>query len=105
MIQLQFERNGCKAFFKKHPQAKKVAYHKIAQAIQTEIDTGMTKVKLATHQKLNDQPCYEMRLNLGKVGSVRIAFTVNHNQSTIYYLTTTLQKNSFSHELAKIIKE
>lgn len=105
MIELQFERNGCKAFFKKHPQAKKVARQKIAQAIQTEIDTGMTKVKLATRQKLNGQSCYEMRLNLGKVGSVRIAFTVNQNQSTIYYLTTTLQKSAFSNELNNIIRE
>lgn len=63
MIEVQFERNGCKAFFKKHPQAKKVARSKIAQAIQTEIDTGMTKVKLATRRKINGQAYYEMRLN------------------------------------------
>ncbi len=108
MLKLKFSRKGCKAFFKKHPQAKKLAQTKITTAITKEVQTGMTKVKVATQQKINGLPinglpCYEMRLNLGKMGSVRIAFTVYDNQAQIHYLTTTLQKDEFSKELEKIL--
>ena len=88
MIELSFDKTSCKSFFKKHPQNKKIAQTKIASAIEKEVKTGMSKVKLATRKKLNNLPCYEMRLNLGNTGSVRIAFTVHDNQATVYYLTT-----------------
>lgn len=103
MLNLKFNHKGCKAFFKKHPQIKKTAQAKITSAITKEVETDMTKVKIATQQKINGLPCYEMRLNLGKIGSVRIAFTVHKDQAQVYYLTTTLQKNEFSKELEKIL--
>ena len=103
MLKLKFSHKGCKAFFKKYPQAKKLAQTKITTAITKEVQTGMTKVKVATQQKINGLPCYEMRLNLGKMGSVRIAFTVYDSQAQIHYLTTTLQKDEFSKELEKIL--
>ncbi|AZA21571.1 hypothetical protein DM469_01945 [Lactobacillus helveticus] len=43
----------------------------------------MTKVKLAIRNEVNGLPCYEFRLNLGKIGSVRIAFTVYNDLATI----------------------
>lgn len=43
MLKLKFSRKGCKAFFKKHPQAKKLAQTKITTAITKEVQTGMTK--------------------------------------------------------------
>ena len=92
---------GCKLFFKKHPQTKKVAQEKIGFAIKKEVQTGMTKVKLATRRKINNLYCYEMRLNLGKMGSVRIAFTVHDEQVVVWYLSTSLQKSEFSKELEK----
>lgn len=61
----------------------------------------MTKVKLATRGKINNLPGYEMRLNLGKMGSVRIAFTVHDEQAVVWYLSTSLQKSEFSKELEK----
>ena len=61
----------------------------------------MTKVKLATRRKINNLSCYEMRLNLGKMGSVRIAFTVHDEQVVVWYLSTSLQKSEFSKELEK----
>lgn len=103
MVELKFVRAGCKPFFKKHPQAKRVATAKISTAIDLEVATGMTKVKLALRQRGNGLPCYEMRLNLGKVGSVRMAFTVEHNQATVYFLTTDLQKSEFSREVTKVL--
>lgn len=104
MIELDFDKAGCKTFFKKHPQSKKVAQTKIKSAIEKEVQTGMSKVKLATRKKINNLPCYEMRLNLGNLGSVRIAFTVRDHQATVHYLTTTLQKSEFSKELEKVLK-
>lgn len=61
----------------------------------------MTKVKLATRRKINNLSCYEMRLNLSKMGSVRIAFTVHDEQVVVWYLSTSLQKSEFSKELEK----
>lgn len=37
MLKLKFSRKGCKAFFKKHPQAKKLAQTKITTAITKEV--------------------------------------------------------------------
>lgn len=44
-----------------------------------------------------------MRLNLGKMGSVRIAFTVHDEQVVVWYLSTSLQKSEFSKELEKLL--
>ena len=105
ILELSLDKAGCKSFFKKHPQNKKVVQTKISSAIKKEVQTGMSKVKLATRKKINNLPCYEMRLNLGKAGSVRIAFTVYDNQATVYYLTTTLQKSEFIKELYKELRD
>lgn len=95
--------NGCKAFFKKHPHTKRIAEQKISAAIDKEVKTGMSKVKLAVRDKINGLSCYEFRLNLGKIGSVRIAFTVHHDLATIYFISTDLQKSSFSTEVQRIL--
>ena len=105
MLEINFDKTGCKTFFKKHPQNKKIVQAKINSAIKKEVQTGMSKVKLATRKKINNLPCYEMRLNLRNIGSVRIAFTVHDNQTTVYYLTTTLQKREFSKELEKTLNK
>ncbi|NRO89070.1 hypothetical protein [Lactobacillus helveticus] len=62
---------------------QKIAKQKIATVIEKETNTGMTKVKLAIRNEVNGLPCYEFRLNLGKIGSVRIAFTVYNDLATI----------------------
>ena len=105
MLEINFDKTGCKTFFKKHPQNKKIVQAKINSAIKKEVQTGMSKVKLDTQKKINNLPCYEMRLNLRNIGSVRIAFTVHDNQTTVYYLTTTLQKSEFSKELEKTLNK
>lgn len=53
MLKLKFSRKGCKAFFKKHPQAKKLAQTKITTAITKEVQTGMT---MPLNRKLMDFP-------------------------------------------------
>ncbi len=70
----------------------------IEDAIAKEVATGMTKVKLASRQKVAGQSIYEFRLNLGKLGSARVAFSVEEEQAVVYFITTHLQKSTFSRE-------
>ncbi len=101
-MQIEFYNRGCKAFFKKHGQRKMIE-KTIAAAIAKEMATGMTKVKLASHQRINGQNVYEFRLNLGKIGSARLAFSVAGDQAVVYFITTHLQKATFSTEFDHLI--
>lgn len=101
-MQIEFYNRGCKAFFKKHGQQKMIE-KTIAAAIAKEVATGMTKVKLASHQRINGQNVYEFRLNLGKIGSARLAFSVAGDQAVVYFITTHLQKATFSTEFDHLI--
>lgn len=101
-MQIEFYNRGCKAFFKKHGQRKMIE-KTIAAAIAKEVATGMTKVKLASHQRINGQNVYEFRLNLGKIGSARLAFSVVGDQAVVYFITTHLQKATFSTEFDHLI--
>lgn len=101
-MQIKFYNRGCKAFFKKHGQRKMIE-KTIAAAIAKEVATGMTKVKLASHQRINGQNVYEFRLNLGKIGSARLAFSVAGDQAVVYFITTHLQKATFSTEFDHLI--
>ena len=56
MLEINFDKTGCKTFFKKHPQNKKIVQAKINSAIKKEVQTGMSKVKLATRKKINNLP-------------------------------------------------
>ncbi|WP_056970616.1 hypothetical protein [Liquorilactobacillus vini] len=103
-FQVNFNQQSCKAFFKKYPGQRKLIEQKVATALKHELATGMTKVKLALETKIAGQPCYEFRLNLGKIGPARIAFTVANRQAIVYYLSKNLQKSAFSHDLAKIVR-
>lgn len=77
---------------------------KISSAINREIATGMTKVKLATKEKIAGSSCYEFRTNIGKSGSVRLAFAVDHETATVYFISSDVQKSTFSQELAKVVE-
>ena len=101
-MQIEFYNRGCKAFFKKHGQRKMIE-KTIAAAISKEVATGMTKVKLASHQRINGQNVYEFRLNLGKIGSARLAFSVAGDQAVVYFITIHLQKATFSTEFDHLI--
>lgn len=103
-MKLTFYEAGCKSFFKKHRGNKKTVQQRIRVAIEKEAQTGMTKVKLAPNRRIDDLPCYEMRLNAGKIGSVRIAFTIQDHQAKVYLITTDLQKSSFSERINKFFQ-
>lgn len=102
-LQLNFYNPGCKPFFKKHGSQKKLIVRNIQKAIAKALAKGMTKVKLASRQKVAGQSVYEFRLNLGKLGSARLAFTVQNKQVTVYFITSDLQKSSFSRDFDRIL--
>ena len=77
----------------------------ISAAVNREMTTGMTKVKLATRKKIAGKSLYEFRLNVGKIGSVRIAFTEDQDNAIVYFISKDIQKSSFSKEFEKIINK
>lgn len=103
VIQVKFENHGCKAFFKKYASKRENIEVRITEMIKREVATGMTKVKLATRDKLAGNSCYEFRLNLGGIGSARIAFTVNDGQARVYFVTSSVQKTTFEHALTQCL--
>lgn len=76
---------------------------KIRLAVAHELATGMPKVKVATPRKIAGLTCYEFRLNLGQLGSARLAFTVRATQVTVYDISQNLQKATFSRELDRVL--
>ena len=87
-MNIEFYNPGCKDFFKKHASQEAVIKEKTKAAIIKENSTRMTKVKLASKERLNGQPIYEIRLNVGKIGSIRVAFTLFND-----YKSQSLVKN------------
>lgn len=103
MMQVNFNQRGCKPFFKKHRQQATAIKDVIAKGLLREVAAGMTKVKLAGRQRIGGQRVYEMRLNIGKPGSVRLAFAVDGDQITVYYISAHLQKANFSREFDHVL--
>lgn len=102
-MRVEFYERGCKSFFKKHRRQQDNMETMIRTAITREVATGMTKVKLATREKIAGQSVYEFRLNLGKLGSARLAFAVDQNKATVYFISSHLQKATFSHEFDQVV--
>lgn len=102
-MQVDFYNRGCKPFLKKYGNQRNKIVKMVDAAIAKEVATGMTKVKLACRQRVNGQPVYEFRLNLGKIGSVRVAFSVTGDQAVVYFITTHLQKATFSREFSQLV--
>ncbi|WP_251576435.1 hypothetical protein [Limosilactobacillus agrestimuris] len=102
-MQIEFDEHGCKPFFKKHRQQKELIKESINTAVEREIATGMTKVKVATKKKIAKQTIYEFPLNLGKLGSARLAFSATQNRVIIYFISSHLQKSTFNHEFEQVI--
>jgi hypothetical protein len=104
-MEVNFYQAGCKNFFKKHVQQTDLIKSRITAAIAQERLTGMSKVNLASRHRVNGCPVYEFRLNLGKIGSARLAFTVANEQATVYFISSKLQKSSFSHDVEHVIEK
>ncbi|MDF7682210.1 hypothetical protein PT287_01575 [Lactobacillus sp. ESL0679] len=105
-MKVEYERSGCKQFFKKHKNEVKIIKDCIASALTVQVETGMSKVKRAASERVNGACVYECRVNLKKTGSARVAFIVDdESQITVMYISSTLQKDAFTHLLERNLKE
>lgn len=102
-MKVEFYEHGCKSFFKKYRKQHNEITTIISTEVNKEMATGMTKVKLATRKKIAGKSLYEFRLNIGKIGSVRIAFAKGQNKVIVYFISGHLQKATFTRELDRVI--
>ncbi len=93
-----------KAFLKNIVGKKKIIKNLIEKAIVKEVATGMTKIKLASRKRIKGQKIYEFRLNLGTIGSARIAFSVFKDKAIIYFISKDIEKASFSKAFEKVLR-
>lgn len=93
-----------KAFLKSIIGKKKIIKNLIEKALAKEVTTGMTKIKLASRKRINGQKIYEFRLNLGTIGSARIAFSVFKDKAIIYFISKDMEKASFSKAFEKVLR-
>ncbi|MDF7668831.1 hypothetical protein [Lactobacillus sp. ESL0703] len=105
-MKVEYERSGCKQFFKKHKNEIKLIKHCIEEALTIQVETGMSKVKRAASERVNGDCVYECRVNLKKTGSARVAFIIDEQSLiTVIYISSTLQKDAFTHLLERNLKE
>lgn len=94
-----------KPFFKKHAGSQALAKERIGAILEREQATGLTKVKLALRQPVAGRPCFELRCNLAKLGLVRVAFTLDGQVARIWFISTSLQKATFTSEVSRVLRE
>lgn len=102
-MHVEFYKKGCKSFFKKYNKQKDTIVELVEAAIDKEMASGMTKVKLATRKRIKGRNIYEFRLNVGTIGSIRIAFSTFDKKTIVYFISKNLQKSAFSKDFDKII--
>ncbi|WP_260239019.1 hypothetical protein, partial [Limosilactobacillus fermentum] len=89
----------------KHAGSQALAKERIGVILEREQATGLTKVKLALRQPVAGRPCFELRCNLAKLGSVRVAFTLDGQVARIWFISTSLQKATFTSEVSRVLRE
>ena len=94
-MHVEFYEKGCKSFFKKYNKQKDTIVELVEAAIDKEVASGMTKVK----------NIYEFRLNVGTIGSIRIAFSIFDKKAIVYFISKNIQKSAFSKDFEKIISK
>lgn len=104
-MNVTYERSGCKQFFKKHRDDEKTIKTCIENAMETQLETGMSKVKRAVSARVGGQCVYECRINLKRTGSARVAFVVDNADVNVLFISSTLQKDEFTHLLEHDLKE
>ncbi|MDF7640565.1 hypothetical protein PT279_03025 [Bifidobacterium sp. ESL0784] len=97
-MNITYERSGCKQFFKKHRDDEKTIKACIENALDVQLETGMSKVKRAVSARVNGQCVYEFRVNLKRTGSARVAFIVNENDNHGNGNHPSYEKNSTFNE-------
>ncbi|WEV72745.1 hypothetical protein [Bifidobacterium sp. ESL0790] len=105
VVNVEYERSGCKQFFKKHRDDERAIKSRIEAALATQMETGMSKVKRAVSSRVGGRCVYEFRVNLGRTGSARVAFCVDGESATVLFISQTLQKDEFTRLLEHDLKE
>ena len=103
-MRIIFDDHGCKSFFKKYNRQKKIIKNLIEKALVKEVSTGMRKMKSASRRRINGQTIYAFLLNLGTIGSARIAFLVFKDKAIIYFISKDMEKASFSKAFEKVLR-
>lgn len=103
-MQVNFDKAGCKPFFKKVRGRQRAIQEKIVTAVSEQVTTGMGKTKLAVNDRIEGQSIHEFRLNIGPMGSVRVAFFTDNRMATVLFISTDLQKSSFTGDLERFLK-
>src|SRR5699024_7867758 len=103
-MRIIFYDHGCKSFLTKYNSQKKINKNLIEKAQVKEDSNGMTKIKLDSIKRINGEQIYEFRLNLGTIGSVRIAFSVFKYNAIIYYISKDMEKASFRKAFEKVLR-
>ncbi|MCF6160452.1 MAG: hypothetical protein LKG79_04610 [Furfurilactobacillus sp.] len=104
-MQAVFDKSGCRSFFKKFRSQQHQIQNEIIDAIDEQINLGMSKTKIAAHERINGRSIHEFRLNLGTIGSAQVVFYVNNQLATVLFISTDLQKRTFTDELDRFLKE
>ena len=98
-----FEPSGTKRLWKKHPHDVDRIRTIVCHALENEIATGFATSKRASHLTYLGHVLYECRVGLGKLPDVRVAYFVESHTATVVFISTTLQKSEFTHELEKML--
>jgi mRNA-degrading endonuclease RelE of RelBE toxin-antitoxin system len=77
---------------------KKDFSQKMIEKLNTNLQNNFYRIKPI--RNISDQSAYEMRIHLGKE-NFRFAFTIDHKNVNIFYLSTTLEKKEFDKEALK----
>lgn len=74
------------------------AAKQIKQKVSANIANNFYRIKPV--RTVTDEKCYELRMHLGS-NNYRLAFSVNNNIATVFYLSENLEKKTFDKEVKK----
>lgn len=105
MMKFHYNDKGCRKVFKTYKAQMNKIKSSIEAQIEKQLDNHFAKVKVATRTLVDGHKCYECRVNIGKLPNIRVAFYVEGQEVTVVYISSTLQKDMFTHELDHLIGE
>lgn len=101
---VRFSEAGTKKFFRKHAAQADQLRTQISEALEKQTEMNFSKVKPATHLQFEGSKVWEIRVNPVRVPPVRVAFTVAGSDFVVVFVSHTIQKSEFTHELEKFLR-
>lgn len=99
-----FHEAGTKKFFRKYAAQEDRIKDQITQMMERQMETAFSKTKAAGHLLFEGQKIWELRVNPGTLPPVRVAFIRSGKQFIVLYLSNSIQKSEFLHDLEKFLK-